>query len=319
MGGTFRAVKPTKAIRGHKKSCLASSNPPSWVVATIRKGWSQSLGLCLDTGDTTDMFFGDKLRHIKSTWYPMIIHDISWSLNNCSPVRRLVIGWGVNECQCSCGQTVTSQVLSNEYISRSSIDVLPIYTYIYAHHGLSMMIQPWTSLETGAALQAFWRLVQTIWEGEMPTLLASHPEAICCHDTGWPHGLMDQLHRKLGSHNSTSNQWIHNGFQMMDFICFIFVNMCDFSTTPATMCNSHLGGHIRIAFHDHRDHAPVPPLRSSLPRGPRSSATHLISGRWRPSTKLALRTHSLNHLEGVAVYPGNNTWKYCESIVNASK
>ena len=127
MGGTFRAVKPTKAIRGHKKSCLASSNPPSWVVATIRKGWSQSLGLCLDTGDTTDMFFGDKLRHIKSTWYPMIIHDISWSLNNCSPVRRLVIGWGVNECQCSCGQTVTSQVLSNEYISRSSIGVLPIY------------------------------------------------------------------------------------------------------------------------------------------------------------------------------------------------
>ena len=52
---------------------------------------------------------------------------------------------------------------------------------------------------------------------------------------------------------------------------------------------------------------------------PRGSATHLISGRWRPSTKLALRTHSLNHLEGVAVYPGNNTWKYCESIVNASK
>ena len=72
-----------------------------------------------------------------------------------------------------------------------------------------------------------------------------------------------------------------------------------------------LGGHIRIAFHDHRDHAPVPQLHPPRPSNNASES----SGRRRPSTELTLRTHSLNHLDGGSLplkQPVN-----CEIIVNA--
>ena len=200
-----------------------------------------------------------------------------------------------------------------------------------------MMIQPFTSLEnpwdTARRFfsQAFWRLVQTIWEGEMPTLLASHPEAICCHDTGWPqdghrmatgwpHGLMDQLHRKLGSHNST---YLTNGFIMGSKVpndWFHLLHLRQHVRLYNT-CN-HVQQSLRWA-HPHCFSRSSGSCSSSstafitAPQ-PRGSATHLISGRRRPSTKLALRTHSLNHLEGVAVYPGNKhvkvLWKHSERI-----